>query len=225
MANKEKIISYLKDIKSGKLKLDIDFFNESGQKIGKLLPIVDSEIRDNSEIVKLMTKWRRDYKDKFFTQFEVTEERTKNWLDNQIIKRDNRIFFVIETSDKKLIGHIGVIFFEEGDSICELDNFVKDRDCQIPGIMTYATKALINFLFNSLKMKKLKLRVFSDNLRAQELYFRCGFSKVKEIGFKKEVTDDGIKYVEIRESDNQVPNRTMYLFELENNPPYLKVRR
>ena len=215
MANKEKIISHLKDIKSGKLKLDIDFFNEGGQKIGKLLPIVDSKIKDNSEIVKLMTGWRRDYKDKFFTQFEGTEERTKNWLENQIMKRDNRIFFMIETSDKKLMGHIGVIFFEEGDLICELDNFVKDKDCKIPGIMTYATKALINFLFNSLRIERLKLRVFSDNLEAQALYARCGFSKSEKVALKKEIEGNSIRYREMKENDTGIPDKFMLKMRLE----------
>ncbi len=215
MLTKEKIISYLYEIKNGKLKIEIDFFNDKDQKLGKLKPVVDSKIKDNSKIVKLMTKWRKDYKDKFFTQFEITEERTKSWLDNQIIKSDDRIFFMIEINDKKLIGHIGVVFFKDNDLVCELDNFVKDKDCQISGIMTYATKALINFLFNSLKMEKLKIRVFSDNLKAQELYIRCGFSKIKEVGLKKEITEDGIRYTEIEESDIRASDKTMVLMALK----------
>lgn len=214
MANK-KIISYLEDIKNGKLKMDIDFFDDKGQKMGKLKPVVDSKMRDNSEIVKFITKLRKYYKDKFLTQFEATEERTKKWLDEQIRKRNDKLIFMIETNDKQIVGHMGVIFFEEGNSICELDNIAKDKDCRIPRIMTFAMKTFINWLHDFLKMEKIKLRVFSDNLKAQELYFRCGFSKTQEIGLKKETTEDGVKYVPIQENDIQNFDRIMFILELK----------
>jgi RimJ/RimL family protein N-acetyltransferase len=215
MENKKKITSCLEDIKNGKLEMDIDFSDDKGQKIGKLKPVVDSKVRDNSEIVKFITKLRKYYKDKFLTQFEATEERTKKWLDAQIRERNDKILFMIETNDKKMVGHMGVIFFEEGNSTCELDNIAKDKDCLMPRIMTFATKALIDWLRDFLKMEKIKLRVFSDNLKAQELYFRCGFSKTQEIGLKKELTEDGVKYVPVQGNDAENFDKTMFILELK----------
>lgn len=226
MVNKEKIISYLRDIKSGKVKVEFDILNDEGEKIGTLKPVIDSKIADNSETIRFITKWREYYKENFLTQFKVTEEGTWNWFENQVIKRDNRMFFIIETTDGRLIGHEGVIFFEKNDSTCELDNLVKAVDCRIPGIMTYAGKTLIRWLFNRLDIKKITLRVFSDNLRAQTLYIRCGFSKTKEIGLKREILGDFLRYVEMSKADRRKPDKTLFIMELEkenfkNNKKFL----
>jgi len=215
MINKEEIISYLRDIKNGRVKLSFDILNDAGEKIGALKPVLDSGIADNSEIIKFMTEWREYYKENFLTQFKMTEEGTKTWLENQIIKKDNRIFFIINAIDGKLIGHEGVIFFEENESTCELDNVVKAIDCKIPGIMRYAVKTLIDWLFNHLDMKKIFVRVFSDNLKAQTLYRHCGFSKTKEIGLKRKIQGDFLSYVEISKSDIQLPDKILYVMELE----------
>jgi len=216
MLNKEWIISYLRDIKNGKVKIVLDILNDERKKIGTLKPVLDDRIEDNSKIIEFITKWREYYKENFLTQFKVTEERTKNWLKNQVIKKDNRILFMVKTIEEELAGHLGVIFFEKGDFVCELDNVVKALDCKTPGIMTYAVKTLTDWLFNFLGMEKIFLRVFSDNLKAQALYLRCGFSKVKEIGLKKEIQEDSIRYVELSEIDTQLPDKILYIMELKN---------
>ena len=216
MENKEEIVSYLKNIKNGKVNCDLDVLNDEGEKIAILKPVIDSKLSDNSEIIRFITKWREYYAENFLTQFKVTEERTKNWLDTNLIKRDDKILFMIETRDKKVIGHIGVIF-KEDYSVGELDNVIKDKNCKVPRIMTYALKALINFLFNFLELEKLTLRVFSENLNAQALYSRCGFSKDKEVGLKKEIIGEEVRYVEIGENELLTPDKIMIVMNLEKN--------
>ncbi|MFH1657167.1 MAG: GNAT family protein [bacterium] len=215
MTNKEKTIFYLRDIKNGRVKLSLDILNDKGEKIGILKPIIDGKITDNSEIIRFITKWRKYYQENFLTQFKVTEEGTKNWLENQVIKQDNKILFMVETINGKLIGHEGVIFFEEDESACELDNLARAIDCKIPGIMTYTEKILIEWLFNHLNMKKIFLRVFSDNLKTQALHLRCGFFKTKEIGLKREIRKDFFRYVEISEVDDRPPDKILYVMELK----------
>ena len=216
MTNKEKIISYLKDIKTGKVKTDLDVFNEEGKKIAVLKPLIDSKIVDNSEIIKSIAKWRQYYKENFLTQFKVTEDGTRNWIENQIIKQANKILFMVETTNGELIGHEGVIFFDNDDSTCELDNLIKAADFRkIPGIMTYAQKTLINWLFNHLNMKKIMLRVFSDNSRTQSLHIRCGFSKIKEVRFKKEIQKDFLRHIEMSKTDREKPDKILFIMELE----------
>jgi ribosomal protein S18 acetylase RimI-like enzyme len=215
MSNKEEIISYLKNIKNGGVKFSLDILNDEGEKIGILEPIVDSKIADNSGIVRFIKKWREYYRENFLTQFKVTKEGTKNWLENQVIKQNNKMLFMVKTTGGKLIGHEGVIFFEEDESTCELDNLVKAIDCKIPGIMTYAAKTLIEWLFDHLNMKKIFLKVFSDNLKAQDLYLRCGFSKTKEIGLKREIQKGFLRYVAISKTDNQLPDKILFVMKLK----------
>jgi hypothetical protein len=157
---KEEVISFLKDVKSGNVKFEFDILSDKKEKLGKIRPILDSKISDNSEIIRFITKWREYCKENFLSQFPVSEERTKNWLQNQVINKDNRILFIIQTPDGKLAEHIGVIFFEVDEDTCEIDNVVKAADCNIPGLMYHAMKTLNNFLFNSLKMKKILAHAF-----------------------------------------------------------------
>jgi RimJ/RimL family protein N-acetyltransferase len=211
---KEEIISFLKDVKSGNIRFELDILSDKKEKLGKIRPILDSKISDNSEIIRFITKWREYYKENFISQFPVSEERTKNWLQNQVINKDNRILFIIQTPDGKLAGHIGVIFFEVDEDTCEIDNVVKAADCNIPGLMYHALKTLNSFLFNSLKMKKIFLRVFSDNIKAKNLYLACGFSKTKEIKLKRVVQGDTIKYIEIPEEINEPYDRILDIMEI-----------
>ena len=215
MATKREIVFYLRNIKNGKVRLNIDILDDEGDKIGVLRPVMTREVADNSEIVSFIAKWREHYKENFLTQFKVTDDGTKNWLKNQIIRRDDKILFLVETIDGKLLGHEGVIFFENNDSSCELDNLVKSADCKIPGIMTYAEKSLIKWLFGCLGMEKITLRVFSDNLKTQALHHRCGFLKTGEIGLKKEIGKELVRYVEMTETDKQTADRVLFKMEFK----------
>lgn len=215
MTTNREIVFYLRNVKNGKAKLSIDILNDENEKIGVLKPVTAREVTDNSEIVRFITKWREYYKENFLTQFKVTDNSTKNWLENQIIKRDDKILFIVEAIDGKLSGHEGVIFFKNNDFVCELDNLVKSADCKIPGIMTYAEKSLIKWLFGCLGMEKITLRVFSDNLKTQALHHRCGFLKTGEIGLKKEIGKELVRYVEMTETDKQTADRVLFKMEFK----------
>jgi len=181
-----KRIEYLKNIKNGKIKLMFDVFNDHGAKVATLKPVKTDDVRVGSEIIDFMTKWREFYKDRFFTQFKITNERTLDWLQNKIMKDDNRIFFIIRDNNDRIIAHIGVIF--NNKLICELDNLVKDINCKIPGVITFAEKRLIEWLFKVINIKKIIGRLFSDNIRARALHKKCGFKETKELeSFNKKI--------------------------------------
>jgi RimJ/RimL family protein N-acetyltransferase len=63
-------------------------------------------------------------------------------------------------------------------------------------------------------MKKIFLRVFSDNIKAKNLYLACGFSKTKEIKLKRVVQGDTIKYIEIPEEINEPYDRILDIMEI-----------
>jgi RimJ/RimL family protein N-acetyltransferase len=109
--------------------------------------------------------------------------------------------FWIQTLKGSLIGHLGLYRFDFKKQSCEIDNVVRGRKNIMPGIMTLATKSLLNWSFSALGLKVITLRVFSDNERAMALYQRCGFKKVKDIPLKKIVKGGNLQWVEMsRES-------------------------
>lgn len=193
----KKRTEYLKSIKNGKLKLILDVLNDQDVKIATIKPIKTDDVYLGSEIIDFITKWRKFYKNNFFTQFKVTNERTFNWLQNIIMKSDNRIFFIIRDNDDRIICHIGVIFYNK--SICELDNLAKDINCKIPGVITFVEKKLIEWLFKEMNIKKITGRLFSDNIKARTLHKRCGFKEIKEV--KLSQTNRKILIVELKPGD------------------------
>ncbi len=68
----------------------------------------------------------------------------------------------------------------------EIDTSVKSAHYRIcifnkeyfnKGIGTFATKSILNFAFENLKLQRVALEVFSFNNRAQKVYEKCGFAQ------------------------------------------------
>ena len=63
---------------------------------------------------------------------------------------------------------------------------------------------MLYWSFNSLKINKLYLRVFSDNHKAIKFYENCGFKSVGRIKLKKVINGDSIRYVSLQSIQNLI---------------------
>ena len=70
-----------------------------------------------------MTIWRNASMSSFLTQFNATEHRTKEWLDNVILPACDRLLFELLDDQNNSIGHAGVTNFNIKSA--ELDNFIR----------------------------------------------------------------------------------------------------
>ena len=61
----------------------------------------------------------------FLTQFNATEHRTKEWLNNVILPACDRFLFELLDDQNNSIGHAGVTNFNIKSA--ELDNFIQDE--------------------------------------------------------------------------------------------------
>ncbi len=116
-----------------------------------------------------------DKKSKYFTNsFEdyPMEEVEKFYIN--CIKDDNRHDFLILDNDIV----IGEVIINEYDDVSNSANF---RICIFyekyynKGIGSYATKLIIKYAFEELKLNRLSLNVFSFNDRAIAMYQKLGF--------------------------------------------------
>lgn len=189
------------------------------EKIADLIPLTKKNLIDNKEnkrIIKLLMDWR-EKNSKWFDIFKVTEEGTKKWLKEKVIECNDRILFLIQTLDGSFIGHLGLYRFDVEDQSCELDNVIRGEKNAIPGLMTYAAKALMIWSFDSLKLKAMNLRVFSDNVKAVTLYERCGFKKIREIPLEKTVKGGNIRWEEVADSSKKDVSRYFSQYRIEKN--------
>ena len=75
--------NYYTKLQEIKKKGPIDFikFDYCGEKI--ILKLVD----ESDETISLLTKWRTEYRDMFATDFIINEEKTREWIKNGILKK------------------------------------------------------------------------------------------------------------------------------------------
>lgn len=170
----------------------------AGEHIANLQVITKSMLSDDN-VIALLTKWRSEHQDAFPSQFTVTHAGTKNWGQKQLLDLPDRILFFLETLDGKPFAHLGLFRCNYQEKSCEIDNVVRGENI-IPGSMTDALRALIQWVYNTLQMKQILLQVFSDNQQAIALYKRCGFVEVRKKPLKKIIEQGVIKFVDIKDS-------------------------
>lgn len=103
---------------------------------------------------------------------ETTEERIKLLLE----KKDNNYRHIIEY-DNKPIGEMNYI--DLGKDVCDIGIKICDFSFQNKGYGKKILSLFISTLFKELNYKKIILSTDIKNLRAQHVYERLGFKKVK----------------------------------------------
>ena len=155
--------------------------------MGERLYLRDITVEDTSNIVK----WRNSdiVRPNFLYQAEFTNESHMKWLETMVFTGKVRQFIVVEISTDTPIGSVYLRDIDLVSEKAEFGIFLGEEDKLNLGYGSEATKLLINYGFEEMKLQKIFLRVLSENKRAIESYKKVGF--VKEGVFKKEVKLNG----------------------------------
>lgn len=188
----------------------------------KLIPI--SRFMENDEIIiNELSNWRKENEFAYPAQFDITYEGTKKWLKNAVIDNDDRILFFIIDKLGNRIGHIGFANCNSDKSELEIDNVLRGSKTYDKGIMTLALKAIIDWAESILLVKRITLKVLSDNDHAIEFYKKNNFKEIDRLPLKKVVGENRIDWVdgcekeadkyfivmEYFHSDYEIPNETI----------------
>ncbi len=129
----------------------------------------------------LFAKWRNENASMSPDPFVATQESTEKWLDNVVLAREDRILFLIISADGTKIGHIGFSSLDEKERSMEIDAVIRGEKEICPGIMTVALNTLLRWGLDRLGLKKIGLRVLSDNMKAIHFYKKNYFYKTGDI--------------------------------------------
>ena len=162
-----------------------------------ILKLVDT----SDETVSLLYNLRKKYRKMFATDFEMTEDKTRNWIKNLILENSGRILFMIYFDNKK-IGCIGNGGYDEKNNSSRLDNMMKDPLCNLPGAMTTVEKVYLKWMFDDLKLSKITGFLFSDNSRMINIHKKCGWITVDVVPIKKIFTEEETRWEEITTKPN-----------------------
>jgi len=74
---------------------------------------IDSSVLDDTLLVQAMAEARTRHKTSFLTQFDVTVENKRKWLEKGILENDDRVLFLIEAADHTVVGQDGLTIYED----------------------------------------------------------------------------------------------------------------
>lgn len=135
------------------------------------------------EDIQLIRTWRNqdNVRSKFINQDIITEEAQKNWFKKYILKPDDYVFVIIEKCTQKKIGMCALYNFIEDEECAEFGRFIiGDKDSHGKGYGKDALETALRVAFKTLKLKKVHLEVFKDNVPAVSIYEKCGFKYKSE---------------------------------------------
>ena len=156
---------------------------------GKIM-LREIDMKDTDNIIR----WRNNpnVRSKFCFQETFTNEMHMNWY-NTRVKTGNVVQFIIVDQENNM--DIGSVYLRDIDlknRKAEFGIFIGENIARGKGSGTKATKRIIEYGFKELKLNKIFLRVFADNLRAIASYKKAGFEE--EGIFKQDVIVNAGEY-------------------------------
>ena len=121
--------------------------------------------------------WRNDKKNtKFLRQIPyITEESQNKWFENYLENEDEICFAIEECQElNRLVGSLSLYNFN--GNVAEFGKIlIGDIEAHGRKIGYNATKTVLKIAFDVLKLKKVILEVYEDNLAAKKIYEKAGF--------------------------------------------------
>ncbi|MEK5477619.1 GNAT family N-acetyltransferase [Paenibacillus sp. FSL R5-0407] len=145
---------------------------------GRLRPITMATVHNEAEI-KLIAEWREASSAWFTTRFPLSEEGTRQWIEQQVLNADDRILFFVEDEEGTPVGQVGLLHYDETAKQCEYDNLLRGRKGKFGNIMNYALITLGIWSIEVLDVQVGYIRVVADNHRAIRIYQSLGAEEVE----------------------------------------------
>jgi RimJ/RimL family protein N-acetyltransferase len=162
-----------------------------------------------------MAAWRNGCPSFSPNSFTATEESTVNWLETEILAREDRILFLVLSADRTRVGHLGFSAPDEREKSLEVDAVLRGETGRFPGLMSGALNTLVRWGLSGLKLKKITLRVLSDNAHAIAFYERNCFFRTAEIPLYRVAGQDREKWVPVKQFDSQKPGKLYFRMQLD----------
>lgn len=101
----------------------------------------------------------------------VSEEKERKWVREKLAEKAV-LFSMIEKSSGAFIGNIELMDFTETEAELGIAITAAKQD---RGYGTEAIRAVTDYAFDQLVLKRVFLKVYPDNARAIRVYEKCGF--------------------------------------------------
>jgi len=133
------------------------------------------EITDND--TPLILKWRNSefVRNNFVIREPFTERSQKKWLSG-VIAKGKAVQYII-LSGNSPVGSVYIKDIDYAHRNGEFGIYIGEKDFTGKGLSFSATKEILKIAFEKLKLHRVYLRVFPDNIPAIKTYEKAGFVK------------------------------------------------
>ena len=111
----------------------------------------------------------------FIIQKKYTIEQQTNWINTIVNSKEVEQFIIVDKVSGEKIGSVYLINIELINKKAEFGIFLKSEVFSGKGFGKEATALIIKYGFELLKLNKIYLRVFANNVSAIKLYIKSGF--------------------------------------------------
>lgn len=142
---------------------------------------------DTADIVEWRN--REDVRRNFIYQELFTREGHEKWIHTMVETGRAVQMMICSVSDGKALGSVYVRDIDRQHRKAEYGIFIGQASARGRGAGTAAARLMLRYCFEELKLHKVFLRVYADNLQAVRSYEKAGF--VREAYLREDVFVDG----------------------------------
>jgi len=126
--------------------------------------------------VPTLTRWINDpaIRDFIAATFPQTERQEEEWF-NKMGTDDKNVILAIETKEGVLIGSMGIHHINWRDRVCTTGALIGEKECWGKGYGTDAKMFLLDYIFNTLNLRKVCSSVVAFNERSLKYSLHCGY--------------------------------------------------
>ena len=147
--------------------------DENMNVIGRLRGFDRFLLRDEN-LIETMARCHTFYKENFLTQFDVSPENKRRWLERSVLGNDRKMLFLVETPDGRVIGQDGFTLL--GGGVFEHDGTMRFSRGGNPDIFVRDSFERAAICFFLLGCEKFKVEIFKKNVMAIDNALALGLS-------------------------------------------------
>ncbi len=166
--------------------------------------MVDPELVLRSELIYLRFITLNDVNDNYLSWLNDNEvmkgistsgytiDNLKDYVDKKISDPSVAFFAICSNDTNEHIGNVKIDFHDPKANLSEIGLLIGNKNYWGKGVGYTACKLALDYGFNTMKLHKIYLAVYENNLSAKKLYEKLGFKL--EGTLRKHVQVDGTLY-------------------------------
>lgn len=132
---------------------------------------------------------RNKYRESFFDSAEISNEQQRMWYRDYKELGTDRMY-IVELKDSTPIGTIAIYNIDIGRRTAKLGRFLLMAEYRGKGYAEEAAKLAVDIAMNDIRLFKLNVEVYLENMDAIAIYARVGFKTGKPVIILEKISHD-----------------------------------